>query len=112
MPAFQRLAGEIADSFGFAAFELGIALDRKKPKNVPSRDVSPKLEDGRAIFHVKKLKQNLAQTFESLYIVFNSWRDVASISVPFRVNAQELAADVEGTLEVSVKKGRAAAKNK
>jgi hypothetical protein len=112
MPAFQRLAGEIADSFGFAAFELGIAPDRKKPKNVTSRDVGPTLDDRRAIFHVKKLKQNLAHTFEPLYIVFNSWQEVASFSVQFRVNAQELSADVEGMLEVSVKKGRAAAKNR
>lgn len=111
MPAFQRLAGEIADSFGFAAFELGIAPNRNKPKNVTSRDVSPKIQNRRAIFHVRKLKQNLAQTFEPLYIVFNSWREVASLSVSFRVNAQELAADVEGTLEVSVKKGRATVKN-
>ncbi len=112
MTAMQLLAGAVADGFGYAGFELSIAPSRKKPMNVTSKDVSPKIEEGRAIFHVKKLKQNLAQTFESLYLVFNSWREMASFSVPFRVNAQELGTDVEGTLEVSIRKGQAAVKNK
>lgn len=112
LPAMQRVADVFAAAFGFAGFELDIAPVREKLKNVTSHDISPKIEEGRAIFHVKKLKQNLAQTFESLYLVFNSWREMASFSVPFRVNAHELATDAEGTLEVTIKKGRAAVRKK
>jgi hypothetical protein len=110
MPLAQRVASDLIDEFGFAAFELGIAADRKKPQNVTSQDARPKVEGTRVIFHIKRLKQNLAQTLESLYIVFHSWEEVSPFSIPFRVNAEDFSADVEGTLEVSVSKGREAAK--
>lgn len=112
MPLAQRVASDFVDGFSFAAFELGIAADRKKPQNVTSQDARPQVEGTRVIFHIKRLKQNLAQTLESLYIVFHSWEEVSPFSVPYRVNAEELSADVEGTLEVSVSKQRGLQKNR
>ena len=110
MPAAQRIAGDLVNMLGFSIFEGYVAPQRNKPKNIASRDTRFEVDGTRVLFHVKKLKQNLAQTFESIYIVFHSWKDVGAFSVPCRINAEELVADVQRTLEVYVKKIRAASK--
>jgi hypothetical protein len=107
MPAMQRIVSGMADNLRFSAFELLVASRRDRPKNVVSRDIRPQIEGTRVLFNIRKLKQNLVQTFEPLYIVFHSWKDVASFNVPFRINAEEVNKDVEGTLDVSITKGRA-----
>jgi hypothetical protein len=104
MPARERVVLSVAEGLNFAVFESLIAHYRQKLTNSVSRAVAASIDGSRVSFKIAKLKQNLAQPLESLFMVFPSWSSVTSFTIRYRINVEENAVDKVGLLSVVVKK--------
>lgn len=109
MPAAQRVAQSFSDELRFGVFESLIADYRQKLANSVSRAAAASMYGRRMSFKVAKLKQNLAQPLESLFVVFTSWSSVRSFPIRYSINVEENAVDKVGELSVVVKKQSAIA---
>ena len=106
MPAVQRAVLTLSDQIDFGLFESLIASKREKLENTVSRPAIASIDSMRVSFKVKKLKQNLAQPLESLFMVFPSWASVRSFNIGYRINLEENAVDQVGQLSVALNKQR------
>jgi hypothetical protein len=99
--AMQR----VVESMTFEFYRSEIALLRKRPTGITGVDVALlKVEGSTVQFHIRKLKQNLSQALESLYVIFDKVNTLKSFGVNFRVNADERPVDIEGVLEINISK--------
>lgn len=104
MPASQRAVMAFSENLSFGVFESLIEAVRAKPRYSVSRPASASIEGTKVLFKVKKLKQNLVQPLESLYIVFRSWSSLKSFTIDYRINLEENAVDRVGQLSVTIRK--------
>jgi hypothetical protein len=104
MPAAHRVAQSFSEELRFAVFESLVAEYREQLASSVSRAAPASIDGSRVLFKVAKLKQNLAQPLESLFIVFPSWSSVRSFSIRYSINVEENAVDKVGELSVVVKK--------
>lgn len=104
MPAARRAVLTLSEELGFGVFESLIGGVRVKLSNSVSRPAGASIEGTRVSFKIKKLKQNLAQPLESLFIVFPSWSAIKSFTFGYRINLEENAVDRVGQLSVIIRK--------
>jgi hypothetical protein len=104
IPASQRVVEAFSDNLNFGLFESLIGGARVKLSNSVSRPVAASIEGTRVSFKVKKLKQNLAQPLESLFIMFPSWSSIKSFTVGYRINLEENSVDRVGQLSAIITK--------
>ena len=96
--------------------EMMTASARYMPHNLvplmstiaPPRNVSsPRIRNESSYtveIHVERLKQNLHESFDPLYIVFESFESVTSFCVFYRINAADFPREVNGQIHVIVEK--------
>lgn len=104
MPAKDLMVLTLTEQIDFGIFESLIAANREKRKNSVSRPARASVDGRRALFKVKKLKQNLTQQLESLFMVFPSWSTMSSFYVSYQINLEEKSVDRVGQLSVGIKK--------
>lgn len=110
MPAAQRVHLAFSEDLSFGVFESLIGDVRPKLSNSVSRPARASIEGARVLYKVKKLKQNLVQPLESLFIVFRSWSSIKSFTIDYRINLEENAVDRKGQLSVTIRKPLTASK--
>lgn len=111
MPAAQRVHLAFSEDLSFGVFQSLIGDVRPKLSNSVSRPARASIEGARVLYKVKKLKQNLVQPLESLFIVFRSWSSIKSFTIDYRINLEENAVDRKGQLSVTIRKPLTASKS-
>ena len=66
-----------------------------KIKHTNSYDVS---------YHVQKVKHNLHESFNPLYIVFDSFEEARSFHIDYRILAANIPDEIKGKLNIVLKK--------
>jgi hypothetical protein len=95
-------------SGAFSAGALSPSPDLSQiPSASPSNVSSPSIEKTNSYdvkFGARKLKQHLSETFDPLYVVFHSYETASFFQIDYRINAANLPKEVEGQLNVIIKK--------
>lgn len=104
MSAIQRIGREFSDQISFGIFEGLISSRRELSGNSVAQISKARISQTEAMFRITKLKHNLNQGLESLYVIYPSWESMCSFGIVYRINADEVVGDVYGRLEVLIKK--------
>lgn len=84
------------------AIQAGL-FNRSTPPNVSLLAIQG--WNGDAVeFQVKKLKQRMSESLDSLYVVFDSYEEASSFRIDYRINAANVPNEVTGYLDVVIKK--------
>lgn len=71
------------------------------PSNVSSHDIT-ETNSYQVGVHIRKVKHNMKESLDPLYVVYESYDEVKSFSFDYRINAANIPDPVTGTLNVVV----------
>ncbi len=82
---------------------LGASFSDPPALNLPDPLQIRRDGDGYGVrFHVERLKQQLAEVVDPLYVIFDSFEGVSSFGIEYRINAANLPREQPGRLDVVV----------
>jgi hypothetical protein len=70
--------------------------------NVSSMDILRNDNNSLAKVHLKKLKQNMSEAFDPLYVIFRPEAELIPFSIDYRINEESSPRDIHGKLKIII----------